>query len=112
MFADIVSDDQERRLVALRDRQQVFRQVIEPALSGVEFDATQAVRWWPLGERRQVVIDPRVCFGKPVGARSGVPAVVLSQYARAHGDQAAARWYDVSVSEVRDAVEFARRHAA
>jgi uncharacterized protein (DUF433 family) len=111
VFADI-GGPTDSKLIQLRDRQQVFRKVIEPALLGVEFDASKAARWWPLGERASIVIDPARCFGRAVGARSGVPAEILAGYAERFGVADASSWYAASASEVRDAVKFAKRFAA
>lgn len=111
IFADIKHGG-STQLTQLRDRQQVFRSVIEPALKGVDFDGQQAVRWWPMGQAHRILVDPLVCFGKPVGARSGVPVAVLAGHAKRNGVKATARWYGVEPTEVGDALTFARRIAA
>lgn len=112
MFADVAVSATDSGLIQLRDQQRVFRSVIEPVLVDVEFDATQAVRWWPLGERRNVVIDPRRAFGRPIVAKSGVPVQVLAAHAEVHGTAETSDWYCVGVSEVRDAVRFSKKFAA
>jgi uncharacterized protein (DUF433 family) len=112
IFADIDIEPKDRRLIQLRGRQHVFREVVGPLLKGVEFDGRQAIRWWPIGEKRRVVIDPQRAFGKPIGASSGVPVTVLATYAARHGVHEAASWYDVDPTEVRDAITFTRRAAA
>lgn len=112
MFAELDGSAQNHRLLLLRDRQQVFLEVVGPALLDIEFDAAQAIRWWPLGDRRRIVIDPNRCFGKPVGARSGVPAAVLAGYASIHGVKDASSWYGVDAAEVKDSLTFIKRYAA
>ncbi|MGH7131067.1 MAG: hypothetical protein ACREJO_03885 [Phycisphaerales bacterium] len=115
IFAKVAEETGDKLLVQLSQRQSVFPEVIEPALRDVQFENGNsgiAARWWPLGQARRVVIDPTRSFGKPVGAESGVPAVLLARYARAHGTKAAAEWFEVDSREVRDSVTFVRRFAA
>lgn len=112
MFADIAESGSDGHLLQLRDRQQVFRSVVEPALVGVEFDAKQAVRWWPLGERKSVVIDPVRAFGKPIVHQSGVPVRILTMHAQSHGVEETSSWYCVTAKEVKDALAFSRSIAA
>lgn len=102
-------------LLDLATRQGVFRKVIAPFLSNVEYDIDEsAVRWWPQGRRARVVVDPERAFGAPVLARSGIPTRVLAGPYRS-GDTAAkiASWYDIPRAEVLAAVRFeAKLHAA
>jgi hypothetical protein len=45
---------------------------------GLDFDAGgMAVRWWPMGKKRLVVIDPERSFGQPIVSTEGVPTAVL-----------------------------------
>lgn len=112
IFADIKAPGSAQELLHLRSRQQVFRSVIEPALKGVQFDTSRAIRWWPMGSSHRVVIDPLICFGKPIGSTSGVPVAILASHGARHGESATARWYGVDPAEVRDAMRFSERIAA
>jgi uncharacterized protein (DUF433 family) len=68
------------------------------------------MRWWPMGHKRLVVIDPARAFGAPIVAKGGVPTRVLYFSARAERSQkAAAAIYDVPLRAVRDAVAFEKR---
>jgi uncharacterized protein (DUF433 family) len=76
-----------------------------------EFDI--ANRWWPLGKRRQVVVDPQRSFGAPIVADVGVRTSILAASAKAERSQElAAQYFDVPVRAVRDAVDFERQFAA
>lgn len=88
-----------------------FRHVVSAMLTtGIDFnDGHEPTRWWPMGRRRLVVIDPTRSFGDPIEPTGGVPTRVLSSAALAEGSQrAAAEWYRVPVKAVRDAVAFER----
>lgn len=89
-----------------------LRGVLSGVLGGaVEFnEEMEPARWWPMGYKRAVVVDPVRSFGAPIDPTSGVPTRVLAAAARAEGSQqAAADWYRVPVKSVRDAVAFERR---
>jgi len=80
---------------------------------GLEFQADQLVRWWPLGMRRRVVIDPRRAFGQPIVAKEGVPTAILAGAVQLEQSVAeVADWYEVDPRSVRDAVEFEEKLAA
>ncbi|MBI3852797.1 MAG: hypothetical protein HY298_21290 [Verrucomicrobia bacterium] len=114
IFVELHRETGEPSLIEIVQRQAVFAQIIKPFLKELEFaDGTGLVRWWPLGEKRLVVLDPTRNFGRPIVARHGVPTEVLGNAAKATGSiTEAARWYEVSEREIQDAVEFEQRLAA
>lgn len=112
IFVQVTDESGDTHLIQLRDRQQVFRRIMEPLLSDLEFGEETVCRWWPLGDRRLVKIDPTVGFGAPVGAHSHVPTSALAAQARASSVERAAAWFETDKREVRDALEFERRLAA
>ena len=94
----------------------VFEDVISRTLyEGIEFDKEndEAQRWYPLWPSKTIVVDPNRAFGRPIAARSGVPADILAAAANVEGSEAlAARTYEVSLGEVRAALEWHKRLAA
>ena len=104
----------EPSLIEIVKRQHVFAQIIKPFLRELQFaEDSGLVGWWPLGEKRHVVLDPKRNFGRPIVARHGVPTEVLASAAKAAGSVAeVARWYEVTEVEIHDAVEFEQRLAA
>lgn len=65
--------------------------------------------WYPLGDQRPVLIDPKRSFGQPIVA-GGVRTDILASHVRAgdsHRDVAA--WFRISESEVEAAVELEAR---
>ncbi len=105
-----------RRLLDVSGRQFVFEDVIARTLyEGIEFDkeSEEAQRWYPLWPSKAIVVDPNRAFGRPIAARSGVPADILAAAANVEGSEAfTARTYEVSLSEVRAALEWHKRLAA
>lgn len=114
IFVELHRETGEPSLVEIVERQAVFAQIIRPFLKELEFaNGTGLVRWWPLGDQRQVVLDPTRNFGRPIVDRHGVPTEVLANAARVTGSVAeVSRWYEVPEEEINDAVEFEQRLAA
>jgi uncharacterized protein (DUF433 family) len=115
IFAEIVRGTDDEHLLDIVKNQFVFARIISPSLyEGVEFNASNdPQRWWPLGKKHSVVIDPERGFGAPIVARSGVPTRILANAFKAEGSaEFVAKWYEVSEREVRDAVKFEEQLAA
>lgn len=113
IFADIATSTRERALLNLLNDQLLFRSVMLPDLrSALEFDGSSVIRWWPLGKRRPVVIDPNRQFGQPVTEQEGVPTQVLATaFASLGSIERVAKWYDVSKKSVKASVEFEQQAA-
>lgn len=91
-----------------------MRKIAARLVCGVEFGADELPRRWaPLGTRRQVVLDPSRGYGQPIVKREGVPTRVLAAAVEA-GDRPAtvARWFEVSMPSLRDALDWERRRVA
>jgi len=114
IFVHLHRETGEPSLIEIVQRQAVFAQIIKPFLKELEFaEGSGLVRWWPLGEKRLVVLDPTRNFGRPIVAPHGVPTEVLANATKAAGSVAeVARWYEVAEQEIHDAVEFEQRLAA
>lgn len=99
--------------IDLKLRQNVFRSIVEPSFLNVDFDAGGAARWWPLGDKRAVVLDPTRSFGQPIVASGGVSTARLAETVSAEGSIArAARLFDLTPGVVRDAIAFERGRMA
>jgi len=100
-------------IMDLANNQQMFSTVVDPYFRGVTFHDGTAVEWWPLGEGRSVVLNPRRRFGLPIIARRGIPTATLVRAYRAEQSvQAISRWMDVTEKEVADAVAYENTLAA
>jgi len=105
-------EDSDEALINLATDQAEFSRVVEPFRKQLEFSGNDII-WWPLGKRRQIIVDPRRNFGQPTVVKSGVPATALARSAKANASvDEVARWYEVQRDEVRDAVEFEESLAA
>ena len=95
--------------------QYAFHKVVSPSLyEGIEFsNQDEALRWFPMWPKRQIVIDPQRAFGRPIVAREGVPTATLAAAAAVEDSSSSvAKWFDVSTQSVHAAVAFERELGA
>ena len=115
ILAEITKETGDRALLDILSDQFVFETVIASYLyEGLDFnELKEPSRWWPLGNDRSVVIDPRRAFGAPIIARTGVPTKILNSAVNAEQSvEFVAKWYGVEIDEVTDAVQFETKLAA
>lgn len=87
----------------------LMAEVFNPLLRTLDYEgiAQEAQRWWPLGKAVPVVVDPERSSGEAIVSRAHVPTRVLfAAHAAGEPDERIAKWYGVSVEEVRAAIEF------
>lgn len=112
-FLALQTRHRQPALIDLLKDQFVFPRIVEPFLLTVEFDGDTPCRWFPLGKRRHVVIDPDRSFGQPITREGSVATYIVAAAVRAEGSMdRVARWYEIPVSAVRDAVAFEEKPAA
>lgn len=100
-FLDVVSN------------QMAFREIVERGMKNLEFEDDFVSRWWPMGQQKLVVLDPKRAFGQPIESSAGIRTAVLAEALKGQGTiENVADWYDVSVDAVRDSVEFEHQIAA
>jgi uncharacterized protein (DUF433 family) len=84
--------------------------IVSPALyTGIDFDGHEgAVRWFPIQNSKQIVLDPERSFGQPIVAGTGVPTVAIVDALTAeNGDVSrVARLFDISRDAVLKAKQF------
>lgn len=104
--------ENEGTMVDLRNRQIVFRDIIHPSLyAGIEYNGSEATKWYPATRRDHIVLDPSRQFGSPIVEDTGTPtdALYASFLAEGGNDRAlriTAEIYDVAPKYVRSAVRF------
>jgi uncharacterized protein (DUF433 family)/DNA-binding transcriptional MerR regulator len=97
----------ETKLLDLKKKQYVFKQVIERTFKDLDIEDDAVARWRPFNGKRSIVIDPGRAFGQPIASDFGVPTVALADAVEAEGSiEEVARIFDVPVVVVRDAVQF------
>lgn len=115
ILAEIARGTGDPLLLDLVKDQFEFKRIVDPYLyQGIEYDDLhEPMRWWPLGDDRHVVVDPERSFGRPIVVPGGVPTNLIAWGVEVEGsEEVVAKWYDVPVEAVRDAVEFENRLSA
>lgn len=94
--------------------QMYITQVIEPFCERIEFDKNSlADRFFPMGKKHGVVIDPKRKFGQPVvGETNILTETVFSLFRAGEPVDIIANLYDLEVNQVEDAINFHTRLAA
>lgn len=114
VFADLEYLGADPGLAEIISGQGYFEAILRPLIVQIDFGADHLPsRWWPLGKRHRVVVDPERGFGRPIVRDEGVPTSVLAQAVRA-GDSLSmvARWFEVDRPALRDALKFEAQFAA
>lgn len=95
--------------------QRAWTDVLEPYLQDLDYSDVLdvAMRWWPLGRAKPIVVDPDYGFGFPVIAGSGVRTDTILERFHA-GDLAAqiARDFNIEAVDVERALQFESARAA
>jgi hypothetical protein len=110
IFATLISDKTNRRYVEdLAKGQFVFERILKPFFRKLEYKADQVARYWPIGKRGRVLLDPARKFGKPIDAETGVPTHTIFRALQAGGGQPpvdVARWLGIPLAAVMAAARF------
>jgi len=113
IFVQLHDETGAQSLLDLATSQQLFSGIVAPLLTELEFgDGDILERWWPCGRKCGVALDPRRSFGQPMLFKEGIPTRVLARSAGANTIEEVARWYEIDVQSVRDALQFEEQFAA
>jgi len=102
-----------KEVVDVLTRQKAFPRIILPFLRKLEYDkSSRLARRWKI--HTGVVLNPEICFGKPIIEECGIPTYILAKAVSVNGNdvRAVASWYRVTPRQVRNAVAFESARAA
>jgi len=114
-FAVLLGDERDApdivELTAHRVRQVIAGKMFQPFLAEIDFNPATALaeRWWPQGKRVPVVLDPRIAFGAPTVAHTGIRTSTIVRMIEADGPDATANAFQLEVAAVEAAWDFERR---
>jgi len=113
ILLDVSDQTKNKQLLDVVSNQYAWKKIIGQYLrAALDFVDNDVARWWPLGKKRRVLINPARMFGKPI-VTEGVPTKTLGRaYVAEHSYAKVAWWYEVAVRSVRDAVAYEQRLAA
>lgn len=109
VFLKSAESAEDSSFIEILSRQHYFKNVLEPFLKHIDYDEAHglAQRWHIYSN---VVIDPRVSFGKPVLEGSRISTYTIAREFLANNKDASfvANLYDISEAQVHSAFEFER----
>ncbi len=107
-----VKNEADALLELLSGGQWVIAPVIKELAHQIEFHQPTglAQRWYPLGARGHVVVDPRISFGQPSLVGRGVPTANVYDFYQGEQEntEAVSSWMGLPRDEVDAAVAFER----
>lgn len=110
IFATLAKQDGGAETIEdLRKSQFVFKTILRPFFRKLDYNRSEIARYWPMGKRGRVTLDPDRQFGQPIDHESGIPTKALYQATRAGKGQSSkqvASWFDIPEAAVRAAVVF------
>ena len=72
----------DRLVIADASGQIVWRTFIEERIDQFDYENSMTLRWFPRGKQVPIFIDPRMNFGSPMLAASGMPTWVIADAIR------------------------------
>ena len=113
LMHDAATKSNDGALLEVAKSQHAFRIVLAPYLRGLKLLNDRPAWWFPLSNSKLVVLDPKRQFGRPIVSKRGVPTSILMRaYKAERSYEKVARWYEVDLRSVRDAVRFENDLAA
>jgi len=107
------ADDGERRLLDIMTDEFGFPEVIEPSLFDTVVYVDDLAARMKFDGFPNIIVDPRLAFGRPVVEVGHVPTETLAAAFLAEGDvNAVADWYKTDAASVTQALAFEQRLAA
>lgn len=107
------ADDGERRLLDIMTDEFGFPEVIEPSLFDTVVYVDDLAAHMKFDGLPNIIVDPRLAFGRPVVEAGHVPTETLAAAFLAEGDvNAVADWYKTDAASVTQALAFEQRLAA
>lgn len=109
---DIIAEKGEQYLVTADGKEVPFLyDIIRPFTQKIEFDDNQmALRLYPMGKGRGIVVDPMHQFGAPIIEGTNIKASTLySHYLGGDNIEFIAKLFSLQVRQVEEAIEFNER---
>lgn len=111
ILAEVLPASQLFLVVANRHGQLIWTEAIRARFEQFDYEEGLALRWHPRGRDSVVLIDPRIAFGVPIIAGTGVPThIVKERYVAGEDLQEIEEDFGVSRRQVEQALTFEGIH--
>ena len=109
IFAEISQKENDSSLLDLINKQFQLGKIIEPLLyKCIDFDNGDYVeRWWPLGKKGNIVLDPARNMGQPILNKYNVKTELIYElYKTNHSISEISDWYELDKNAIQAAISF------
>ena len=115
IFAEIAQKENDRSLLDLISKQFQLGKIIEPFLyKCIDFNnCDYAEKWWPLGKRGNIVLDPSRNMGQPILNKYNVKTELIYElYKTNHSIKEISDWYEMDKIAIEAAIRYEKGFAA
>ena len=109
IFAKIAQEENDTSLLDLLNKQYQFSKIVEPTLyECIDFNKYDyAERWWPMGKKKGIVLDPSRNMGQPILNKYNVRTELIYDLYRAkHSISEISDWYELDKNAIKTAIGF------
>ncbi len=109
IFAKIAEKENDTSLLDLLRNQYQFEKIIEPLLyECIDFGKHDyAEKWWPLGKKGNIVLDPSRNMGQPILNKYNVKTELIYElYKTDHSVNEISEWYELDEAAIETAISF------
>jgi uncharacterized protein (DUF433 family) len=109
IFAEIAQKESDPSLLDLLNKQFQLEKIIEPLLfKCIDFGKHDyAERWWPLGKKHEIVLDPARNMGQPILNKYNVKTELIYElYRTNHSISEISDWYELDKTAIETAISF------
>jgi uncharacterized protein (DUF433 family) len=107
IFLASIDGTGKKTLLNLSNKQFVFERIVQQTFKDLDIAGGTVASWRPFLGKQSIVVDPKRSFGQPIVKQAGIPtSVIRDAMAVERNAKSVARFYEVSIQEVRDAVSF------
>ena len=115
IFAKIAQEENDTSLLDLLNKQFQLDEVVEPILyECIDFNEYDyAEKWWPLGKKKDIVLDPSRNMGQPILNKYNVRTELIYElYKTNHSINEISEWYELDEKSIEAAISFEKDLAA
>jgi len=109
IFAEIAQKGNDSSLLDLLNKQFQLEKIIEPLLfKCIDFGKHDyAEKWWPLGKKGNIVLDPSRNMGQPILNKYNVKTELIYElYKTNHSISEISEWYELDEAAIETAISF------